>query len=367
MIPLYQALLAEKIPSVLCSTGQHAQLLEEMFDLFGVKPDYDLKIMKPGQDLFHITETVLQRSREVFEKIKPRLVVVQGDTSSAMAAGLAAFYLKIPVAHVEAGLRTGNIYAPFPEEMNRRMITRLTTIHFAPTSLAVAKLKEEGVDSRSVHCTGNTVIDALYQIRDRIREKKIHPTVKTSQLIEGLKAKKQKIILLTAHRRESFEGEMIHIFNAIKTALQEHPELTVIYPMHPNPAIKKIFDQVQFDQMNNIIVMDPVPYQDMVYLLDMVDGVATDSGGIQEEAVSLKRPTLVLRNETDRPEGLKDGLGKLVGTNEANILAGIREILDSPVHQFDNYISPYGDGKACERTVVIIKQFLNTSAKETRQ
>lgn len=360
MIPVYLALRSAKIPAILFSTGQHADLLNEIFTLFDLKPDFDLKVMQPGQDLFHITNAVLTRSKEVFLEIHPSLVVVQGDTSSAMAAALAAFYLKIPVAHVEAGLRTNDIYAPFPEEMNRQLLARLATLHFPPTPLAAHNLTDEGVKSDKIFCTGNTVIDALYDVRDRIKAKKILPSPALAERIESIRKANGKILLLTAHRRESFDGGLHRIFSAIKTALEQNPNLYVIYPMHPNPAIKQTLNEIALESLPNMVVIAPIPYQDMVYLLDAVDGVATDSGGIQEEGVSLGKPTLVLRNETDRPEGLQGGLAQLVGTNEAAILAGIEQIVRrDPVGTASTLPSPYGDGLASRRIADQIKKFLN--------
>lgn len=354
MVPVYNALKAAQIPTVLCSTGQHSSMLDEIFSLFNLQPDFDFKIMKPGQDLFHITNAVLCEAKKVFSEIKPSLVIVQGDTSSAFAAALAAFYLKIPVAHVEAGLRTHDIYAPFPEEMNRQILSRLATLHFAPTDLARQRLLEEGVKNEQIFCTGNTVIDALYGVRDLLVEKKIAPTQALVKQIENLKKSGKKIVLLTAHRRESFGEGLEHIFSAMKTALQHHPDLAVIYPMHPNPAIKVALQKVALDTSANLILMPPVSYHDMVYLLTQVDGVATDSGGIQEEAVSLQNPTLVLRNETDRPEGLKDGLALLVGTEEKRVLEGMEVILQASTSKLKDYISPYGDGCASQRIADII-------------
>lgn len=359
MIPVYQALKRAQIPTVLCSTGQHADLLNEIFTLFDLKPDFDLKVMQPGQDLFHITTAVLARSKEVFLQIHPSLVVVQGDTSSAMAAALTAFYLKIPVAHVEAGLRTNDIYAPFPEEMNRQLLARLATLHFPPTPLAAHNLADEGINGEKIFCTGNTVIDALYDVRDRIKAKKILPSPALAERIESIRKAHGKIVLLTAHRRESFDGGLHNIFSAIKTALEQNPNLYVIYPMHPNPAIKQTLNEIALEALPNMVIIPPIPYQDMVYLLDAVDGVATDSGGIQEEAVSLGKPTLVLRNETDRPEGLQGGLAQLVGTKESAIRAGIEQILlRNPSETASTLLSPYGDGLASRRIAEAIKKFL---------
>lgn len=359
MLPIYTALKEMNIPTVLCSTGQHVVLLQEVLDLFQLHPDYNLKVMVPDQDLFHITTAVLTRAKEVLLQINPSLLVVQGDTTTAMAAALAAFYLKIPVAHVEAGLRTRNIYAPFPEEINRQLIGRIATFHFAPTPLAAKHLQEEHVSSEIIFCTGNTVIDALYLIQKNIRENKVRPSPKLSEHVEALRAQGKKLILLTAHRRESFGEGLKQIFSAFKTALEQNPNLFAIYPVHPNPAIQRALSEVGLDTCPNITILPPIPYHDLVYLLDSVNGVATDSGGIQEEAISLQKITLVLRNETDRPEGLNNGLGILVGVDPAKILEGIEKIMFDTSLPAADYISPYGDGLAGKRIAEIIHRELN--------
>lgn len=359
VIPVYEALKASHIPTLICSTGQHAELLDEMFHLFNIKPDFDLKIMKPGQDLFYVTEEVLKRTRAVFEQVKPSLVVVQGDTNSAMSAALAAFYLKIPVAHIEAGLRTGNIYAPFPEEMNRTIISRIAAFNFAPTTLAVSKLKNEGINQETIFLTGNTVVDALYTIKNKINNNIIFPSKEIVDIVLEMQKENRKIILLTAHRRENFGDGLIHIFTAIKHAIANHPELSFIYPMHPNPNIKKAFDEVFKEMPKQIVILPALPYQDLVYLLDVVDGVATDSGGIQEEAISLNKITIVLRNETDRPEGLQAGIATLVGDDEEKIKEGINLILNHSKNDKTILKSPYGDGFASQKIGKIIQDFYN--------
>ncbi len=361
VIPVYYALKSANIPVLICSTGQHAELLDEMFTLFNVTPDFNLKIMKPGQDLFYVTEQVLAKTREVFEKIKPSLVVVQGDTTTAMSASLAAFYLRIPVAHIEAGLRTHNIYAPFPEEMNRLIISRIASLNFAPTKLAVSKLRQEGIQDETIFLTGNPVVDALYFIKNKIKNNEISPSEKILNLVKELKDKNRKIILLTAHRRENFGEGLTRIFTAIKTAINENPDLYFIYPMHPNPKIKKTFDEIFTVNQKQIIELQPLPYQDLIYLLDTVDGVATDSGGIQEEAISLNKTTLILRNETDRPEGLKTKLAVLVGDDQDKIIKGIHHIVDRPKNNDNSSISPYGDGSASLQIKDIIQKFYNNN------
>ncbi len=358
MIPLYQKLKEEHIPALLCSTGQHTELLEDVLKIFDVKPDYELNIMKPGQDLFHITETVLEKTKILFEKIKPSLVLVQGDTTSAMAAALAAFYLNIPVGHVEAGLRTGNMRAPFPEEMNRRFIGLIATYHFAPTSLAASNLKKEGIGPDSLFLTGNTVIDALHLIKARIREGSLKPTPLLVETIEKEKKLNHKILLLTAHRRESFEGGLLQIFTAVNKAVKEYPNLFVIYPKHPNPAIQKVIVESEIDKNPNVLIVPALSYQDMVYVLDSVDAVATDSGGVQEEAVSLNKPVLVLRNETDRSEGVQNGGAILVGTQEAKIYEELGKIMNETAKRNSDSSGIYGDGQASQKIADVIKKHL---------
>lgn len=364
MIPLYEALKSIDIPVVLCSTGQHKELLDEMLNLFHVEKDYDLKIMKQGQDLFYITTQVLNETKKVFEEIQPSLVVVQGDTTSAMASSLSAFYLKIPIAHVEAGLRTHNIYAPFPEEMNRLLISKIATFHFAPTTYAKEKLLEEGIDESSIYVTGNTVVDALYLIQDKIIQHEISPTPSLVDLIDQLKSENKKILLLTTHRRENFGSGLTQIFQSLQKAISDYPNLAIIYPMHPNPNIKESFQKVFKNHPNEISLLPPLPYQDLVYLLTEVDGVLTDSGGIQEEAISLNKFTLILRNETDRPEGLKTEFARLVGDDPEKIESGISFLMHEKNKNMKEVSSPYGNGTASKQISQIIENFYKKSFKE---
>ena len=327
MIPVYNALKEADIETILCSTGQHTDLLDDTFRIFNVTPDINFNIMKPGQDLFYITQAVLDKMKTILRDIKPSLVLVQGDTTSAMVAALASFYLKIPVGHVEAGLRTGNKYGPFPEEINRKLISSIATYHFAPTHDAMQNLINENIDSRDIFLTGNTVVDALHTIQHKIRANKIPVTDTLAQAILSAQDNNQIIMLLTAHRRESFNGGLAHIFSAIKQTLQTNPKLFAIYPMHPNPAIKKIFDESGLREVPNIMVTAPLAYNDLVYVLEKCDLIATDSGGIQEEAASLGKPIIILRNETDRSEGIHEGLAYLVGTDEKKIQQTIVQVL----------------------------------------
>jgi UDP-N-acetylglucosamine 2-epimerase (non-hydrolysing) len=364
LIPVYNALKKAGIPTLLCSTDQHAELLhDDVFKIFGIKPDISFNIMKPNQDLYYITTCVLNKMKELLQETNPCLVLVQGDTTSALAAALAAFYYKIPVGHVEAGLRTGKKYAPFPEEMNRSIIGAIASYHFAPTDFSVQNLLKENIARSTIYCVGNTVVDALYDIRNQITQGIIHPSQTIKKCIEKAKLEHKKIMLLTAHRRESFNGGLEHIFNAVKDALEKCPELFIIYPVHPNPAIRQAIQATGLENCPNIFITKPVEYTDLIYLLDAVDFVATDSGGIQEEAVSLGKPVLVLRNETDRPEGVIHGIAQLVGTDQDCITKNIIQNIQTTKSYPKNTI--YGDGTASNQIVEIIKHELITPKKES--
>ena len=358
MIPLYQALKARHIPTCLCSTGQHAEMLDEVFTLFGITPDVEFKIMKPGQDLFYVTEAVLVKTKELYNAIHPRLVVVQGDTTSAMAGALSAFYARIPVAHVEAGLRTGDMQAPFPEELNRRIITLLSTIHFPPTERAALQLESEGVKKSSIVCTGNTVVDALYSVVDKIHRNELKPLPQLLETVKKQRLEGRSIVLLTAHRRESFDGGLEKIFSAVKRSLQLDPNLFVIFPVHPNPVVREAVRKSQLDTLPNILLLPPLAYHDLVYVMDASVGVATDSGGISEEASSLSKSVLILRNETDRPEALEGGHALLVGTDEEKILSGMSWIKNIASKNVSVKASPFGDGKASEKIARSIEELV---------
>ncbi len=365
MIPVYIALKEEQIPVLLCSTGQHTDLLEDIFAAFSVEPDFRFNIMKPGQDLFYITTTVLDKMKMILQEIKPSLVIVQGDTTSAMAAALAAFYLKIPVGHVEAGLRTGNINAPYPEEMNRTFISLIASYHFAPTALSVNNLLKEHIDPTTIFCVGNTVVDALAMMSETIRAKENLISKELEETISWCKKNNKKIVLLTAHRRESFDIGLVSIFRAIQYLLQEHSDLAIIYPMHPNPIIKRKFLETDLNHCANIFVTAPLNYTDMIYLLNNVDFVATDSGGIQEEAVSLGKPVLVLRNETDRPEGVLYGAAQLVGTDTQTIIDSCNRLLtDTPSK---GYSTIYGDGTASKKIAKIVTSLLKKGETDVQK
>lgn len=357
-IPVCQALRAHHIPTIICSTGQHAELLAEVFSLFDITPDEELRIMRPGQDLTYLTTSVLSKMQEVIQRVQPSLILVQGDTTSAMAGALAAFYAKIPVGHIEAGLRTGNLQAPFPEELNRRIITLLSTIHFAPTSAAAQQLEREGISKKMIYCTGNTVVDALYSIVGKLQEGKLTPLPCLTDLVRVQKEANKTLVLLTAHRRESFDGGLQKVFSTMKRALQENPSLFVVFPAHPNPVVQKALRESGLGSMPNIAIFPPLSYPNLVYLLEASSGVATDSGGISEEAVSLHKPVLILRNETDRPEGVQAGDAQLVGTDEEKILAGLEWIVKKPLNETEAP-SPFGDGKAAERIAQGVEKYLS--------
>lgn len=360
LLPLYEALKNEQLPVQICSTGQHTNLVEEIYPLFGVKPSFELKVMKEKQDLFYLTQILLEKTKDLFQEVHPSLVIVQGDTTSAFVAALSAFYLKIPVVHVEAGLRTYNCYAPFPEEINRQLISKIAALHFAPTLVAKDALKAEGISANSIFLTGNTGIDALFFIKNRLANQEIFPSSFLKDRLDSLKKDGKKIFLLTAHRRESLEKDLAICLTAIKEFLLLHPDVAILYPVHSNPAIHQVIETVGLENLKNIFLLPPLPYQDLVYLLSEADAVLTDSGGIQEEAISLRIPILVLRNETDRPEGLEVGIAKLVGTNPLLIQKGMEEILtnlQSPSKV--NYEKlPYGDGTASPQIAKILKDYL---------
>ena len=363
MIPVYYALKDAGLAVRVCATLQHDQLLMELFDLFQIVPDYNLNIMRLGQDLFYLTQAILQKTKELFVRIQPSLVMVQGDTTSAMAASLAAFYLHIPVAHVEAGLRTESITSPFPEEMNRRFIGMLAQYHFAPTATAAAALRAEGVQRSAIFSVGNTVVDALRLAHDRFADGRF---VARADLVERVKACNNagmKIMILTVHRRESFDGGITRVLNTVAAFLREHSDVFCFYPFHPNPAVIAAVQETEFSLLRNSYVCEPVTYKDMVYLMQSCHWIVTDSGGIQEEAVSLCKPVLVVRENTERPEGVQAGIARLVGTDVQRIAAALQELVTSS-YIFDNACaSLYGDGYAAEkiaRSITTCMQPANT-------
>ena len=350
--------------TIVCVTGQHREMLDQVLQIFEIKPDYDLNIMKRGQDLYDVTARVLVGLRDVLKAVSPDVVLVHGDTTTSMAAALAAFYQQIPVGHVEAGLRTHNIYSPWPEEINRQLTGRIATYHFAPTPLSRKNLLNEGVEPAHIHVTGNTVIDALYWVVDRIKsdgalsqtlsEELLHSGYDVNRLSQG-----KKLVLITGHRRENFGDGFIRICKAIKTLVEQYPEVDFVYPMHLNPNVRKpiheAFDGRSYD---NMYFIEPLEYLSFVYLMEKSTIVLTDSGGIQEEAPGLGKPVLVMRDTTERPEALEAGTVKLVGTDHDKIVQEVSLLLADNVYykKMREAINPYGDGKACERIVELLVQ-----------
>lgn len=360
LAPLYRALIKNNMPTLLCATFQHTDLLSQVLNLFGIVPDIQLNIMRENQDLFFLTCIILEKMRAIYEHYKPSLVLVQGDTTTTFGAALAAFYLKIPVGHIEAGLRSGNRYSPFPEEFNRISITTCSQYHFAPTALNAANLLREGVNRESIFCTGNTVVDALYWIKEQIMAHKISINQNIVNQITYCKKNNKKIVLLTAHRRESFDGGLMQIFSSIKKFALDHPDVTFFYPFHPNPQVLKAIELSHIKNISNILLMPPLLYQDLIYILMSCDWVISDSGGIQEEAVSLGKPVIVIRKHTERPEGIWEGMLKLAGTEEKSILHEMLFLYnESPKAQ--TMSSVYGNGKACDKIVSIIKHLMGSN------
>jgi UDP-N-acetylglucosamine 2-epimerase (non-hydrolysing) len=357
LIPLYLELLKQKLPALLCATFQHSHLLQQACDIFNVIPDFNLNIMKKNQDLFYITNRVMEKTKEIYFRTNPSLVIVQGDTTTTMAAALSAFYLRIPIAHVEAGLRTGNMNAPFPEEMNRKVVGQISSLHFAPTAFSTANLLAEGVNRNKVFCTGNTIVDALNSIREKICKNQINIDEKLKKEIYICKKKKQKIVLLTAHRRESFNGGLARIFESIKFFAQKHRNVSIFFPVHPNPNVQRAVESSKIGNEKNVFLLKPLKYADLVYLLTKSDWVASDSGGIQEEAVSLGKKVLVLRDVTERWEGVWEGTEILVGTDSNLIIENMEKLYET--NDKCECSNIYGDGLACKRITSVLKKHIN--------
>jgi UDP-N-acetylglucosamine 2-epimerase (non-hydrolysing) len=360
----------DRFETIVCVTGQHREMLDQVLRLFEITPDYDLNIMKQGQDLYDITARVLTGMRDVYQEAKPNVVFVHGDTTTTMAAALAAFYQQIPVAHIEAGLRTHNIYSPWPEEMNRQITSRIATYNLAPTPLSKENLLKEGVKEESITVTGNTVIDALYLVVDKIKQ----DASLSGQLQEQLKAtgydtsrlnNGKKLVLITGHRRENFGDGFVNMCNAIKTLTEKYPEVDFVYPMHLNPNVRKPIREIFGEEAvsgrgngnRNIFFIEPLEYLPFVFLMEQSTLVLTDSGGIQEEAPGLGKPVLVMRDTTERPEAVDAGTVKLVGTNYELIVNEVSRLLDDGAYynSMAHAHNPYGDGLACGRIVEFIK------------
>lgn len=351
----------ESFETIVCVTGQHREMLDQVLEIFDIKPDYDLNIMKRGQDLYDVTARVLTGMREVLKEIKPDIVLVHGDTTTSTAAALAAFYQQIPVGHVEAGLRTHNIYSPWPEEMNRLLTGRLATYHFSPTPLSRNNLIKESINDRNIIVTGNTVIDALYWVVDKIKNNKELDNELESVLSKaGYDVNRldngKKLVLITGHRRENFGDGFINMCTAIKDLTIKHPNVDFVYPMHLNPNVRKPIHEVfgeDLSGLKNMFFIEPLEYLSFVYLMEKSSIVLTDSGGIQEEAPGLGKPVLVMRDTTERPEALNAGTVKLVGTDYNKIVNEVSSLIDDKAayEKMSKAVNPYGDGLACGRIV----------------
>ena len=370
MAPLVKAFeqYTEDFKTIVCVTGQHREMLDQVLRLFDITPDYDLNIMKQGQDLYDVTSRVLLGMRDVFFEAKPDVVLVHGDTTTSTAAALAAFYQQIPVGHVEAGLRTHNIYSPWPEEMNRQITGRIATYNFSPTPLSRHNLLEENVSEQSIVVTGNTVIDALYWVVDKIKcDEVLSEELKEALSVSGYDTDRlgnlnsgRRLVLITGHRRENFGDGFINMCTAIRDLAQKYPNVDFVYPMHLNPNVRKPIHEVFGENLNglgNMFFIEPLEYLSFVYLMEKATLVLTDSGGIQEEAPGLGKPVLVMRDTTERPEALEAGTVKLVGTDYAKIMKEVSLLLDDAAYYdtMSKAVNPYGDGKACVRIVDFLK------------
>jgi len=351
---------SDQFITIVCVTGQHREMLDQVLQLFDIIPDYDLNIMKQGQDLYDITARVLIGMRDVLTEVKPDVVLVHGDTSTSTASALAAFYKQIPVGHVEAGLRTHNIYSPWPEEMNRLITSRIATYNFAPTELSKKNLLDEGIDEDKILVTGNTVIDALYMVVDKIKSdnnmsKELQKVLsKAGYDVQRLNNINKRLVLITGHRRENFGFGFLNICRAIKLLTMKYPEVDFVYPMHLNPNVRKpILEVFGVGNLSNMFFIEPLEYLSFIYLMEKSTVILTDSGGIQEEAPGLGKPVLVMRDTTERPEALEAGTVKLVGTDFNKIISEVSALLDDKEYyeEMSKAQNPYGDGKASERIV----------------
>ena len=352
-----------EIETIVCVTGQHREMLDQVLHIFDIQPDYDLNIMKQGQDLYDVTARVLTGMRDVLKESRPDLVLVHGDTTTSTASALAAFYQQIPVGHIEAGLRTHNIYSPWPEEMNRLITGRIATYHFSPTSLSRQNLLDEGIEEEAITVTGNTVIDALYMVVDKIKadqslDSRLKSILDTAGYDIDRLNRGRRLVLITGPCRENFGAGFIHMCEAIKTLAEKYPEVDFVYPMHLNPNVRKPIHEVfGTGQLPNLFFIEPLEYLSFVYLMEKSDIVLTDSGGIQEEAPGLGKPVLVMRDTTERPEALEAGTVKLVGTDYDKIVGEVSALLDNQDYydRMSEAVNPYGDGKACERIINHLK------------
>jgi UDP-N-acetylglucosamine 2-epimerase (non-hydrolysing) len=360
MAPLYHALKesADLQPTV-CVTAQHRQMLDQVLKVFDVSPDIDLDLMQPGQDLFDVTKSVLLGMRDVFRQYRPDVVLVHGDTTTTLATAMAAFYAGVPVGHVEAGLRTHDVYAPFPEEFNRQVTSKVTRWHFAPTPLGKQNLLAENVPDERITVTGNTVIDGLLWVLDRIEAEPERCSAIVNFLDERLPFnwRETRFVLITGHRRENFGKGFLQICEAIKEVAYRYPAVHFVYPVHLNPNVQQPVKEI-LDGLDNVHLVEPLDYEPFVFLLKHCHIVLTDSGGIQEEAPSLGKPVLVMRDVTERPEAIHAGTVRLVGANRQRILENICELLDNEesYRSMSRAHNPYGDGKACARIINVLKK-----------
>lgn len=353
----------EQFQTIVCVTGQHREMLDQVLHLFDIHPDYDLDIMKQGQDLYDVTTRVLAGMRDVLKEANPNVVLVHGDTTTSTAAALAAFYQQIPVGHVEAGLRTHDIYSPWPEEMNRQITGRIASYHFSPTALSKQNLLVENVPEEKIVVTGNTVIDALYHVVEKIkgsqdRQRQLSGELKEAGYEISRLENNRRLVLITGHRRENFGDGFIQMCQAIKTLAEKYADVDFVYPMHLNPNVRRpIYEVFGEAKLPNMFFIEPLEYLPFVYLMEKSAVVLTDSGGIQEEAPGLGKPVLVMRNTTERPEALEAGTVKLVGTNYELIVSETSLLLEdiSYYNKMSRAVNPYGDGKACRRIVEKIR------------
>ncbi len=353
----------EQFETLVCVTGQHREMLDQVLELFQIVPDVDLNIMKSGQDLYDVTSRVLVGMRDVLKKLTPDVVLVHGDTTTSMAAALAAFYQQVPVGHVEAGLRTGDIYSPWPEEMNRLMTGRIATYHFSPTPLSRQNLLKENVNADQIVVTGNTIIDALHWVVNKIHseqglQSELHDSILRFGYDTDRLAKGKRLVLITGHRRENFGEGFLNICHAIKTLSMRYPEVDFVYPVHLNPNVRKPVIEILGDGSENVFLIDPLQYLPFVYLMERSYLILTDSGGIQEEAPGLGKPVLVMRNTTERPEAVEAGTVLLVGTVRETIESSVSELLEDKVlyNKMSQAQNPYGDGCACQRIVAFLNR-----------
>ena len=351
-----------EVETIVCVTGQHREMLDQVLQIFDITPDYDLNIMKAGQDLYDVTTRVLLGMRDILQQVRPDVVLVHGDTTTSTATALAAFYQQIPVGHVEAGLRTHNIYSPWPEEMNRQITGRITTFHFAPTPLSRQNLLDEGTPDANITVTGNTVIDALHMVIKKIKNNQELGVELQNKLkadgydINRLNDGSRRLVLITGHRRENFGEGFLNICNAIKTLKEKYPDVDFVYPMHLNPNVRRPIHQIFGDDLSdlgNMFFIEPLEYLSFVFLMEKSHIVLTDSGGIQEEAPGIGKPVLVMRDTTERPEALEAGTVLLVGTDYDKIVNNVSNLLDNEAdyQRMSRANNPYGDGLACGRIV----------------